>query len=126
MQIDYFLNYCKSIIDSSLDWLSDPKQQQESLTKGCKRLPFDILIEAFIKIVNDMWQTPEYKLFCNDYAFIKLKELYNELNEFYDFFPASKEENILNEPQWIQIQKKSQEVKHLLMDFIKRTEKNED
>lgn len=125
MHIDYFLNRCQDIINLYLVWLSNPNLQSKSWFK--KKTPissFDSVVEGFIIDAKELFETTEYKQYASDTACLLLKELYNKLEKYYFNIESVKkslsEEQLLNDREWIEIQKLSKKTMDNLRIFKNR------
>lgn len=125
MCIDYFLNRCQDIIDLYLVWLSDPKLQSNSWFR--KKPPtgsFDSVVEGFIVDARELFETHEYQQYANDDACLVVKELYNKIEKYYFDVESVKkslsEEQLLNDREWIEIQRLSKKAMDDLEDFKNR------
>ncbi len=110
LQIEYFLNHCRSLIVSSLDWLSNPQK----LEKAPSFPDFANYVETFIEVAQDLFETAEYDFFANDPALLLLKKLYSKIEDY------SIKEELLHDPKWIEIQKLAKETSEALNLFIKK------
>lgn len=125
MQIEYFLNRCQDIINLYLVWLSDPNLQSKSWFK--KKPPissFDSVVEGFIIDARELFETPEYKKYASESACLLAKELYSKLEKYYFDIESVKkslfEEQLLNDREWIEIQKLSKKTMDDLRVFRNR------
>ncbi|MCB1107986.1 MAG: hypothetical protein KDK76_07825 [Chlamydiia bacterium] len=119
MQVEYFLNFCESIINLELLVLGDIEYQKKQWFVGDpRRGTYYLLIDEFLNDYQSLVETDEYSLFKGEKAFQSLEELYTQVDSFY-LRQTQADSTIFNDQNWIDIVKKAQETTQLLTEFIK-------
>jgi hypothetical protein len=117
-------NLCKSTLNRSIEWLSDPVEQRKSWEGSTNHIALiDMTLEFFFNFSSFLLEDSLFAEYPDSPIFFLIKELREAIKNIYLADKIVKEmemETFLNEPLWIKIQTTSQQTKAELEKIIKK------
>jgi hypothetical protein len=114
--LEIFLNFCKSLVNVHIKWISDPEAYRRETTATT--------VEDFLTDCGRFFNLETYKKNAAHPACVQLKDLYEALRSYYsdktvcDYFSPI-------DPQWTRIQTIARRTQESLNVLIKEKEQHE-